>query len=85
MILNVPDFKSKKYIKKSKIKDLSWTRFYFPFNNPKKPAEMAYKETLNGFNTLNVCKDINNHQVGEETMVSPLLKGCMFQAVLSTL
>lgn len=33
----------------------------------------------------NRCKDINNHQVGEETMVSPLLKGCMFQAVLSTL
>ena len=30
-------------------------------------------------------KDTNNHQVGEETEVSPLSRGCMFQAVLSTL
>ena len=33
----------------------------------------------------NRCKDINNHQAEEETMVSPLSKGCMFQAVLSAL
>ena len=49
----VPDFKSKKYIKKAKIKDTLNTRFYFPFNNPQKPVEVAYSETLQGLKALN--------------------------------
>ena len=48
----VPDFKSKKYIKKSKIKDTTITRFYFPFNNPQKATDIAYRETLNGLKAL---------------------------------
>lgn len=49
----VPDFKSKKYIKKSKLKDPLLTRFYFPFNNPQKSVEVAYGETLRGLKELN--------------------------------
>lgn len=30
----------------------SWTEFYFPFNNPKKPSEAAYRETLVGLERL---------------------------------
>lgn len=30
-----------------------WTEFYFPFNNPNKPAARAYEETLRGLEKLN--------------------------------
>ncbi len=32
---------------------IAWTKFSFPFNNPKKPTEIAYNECLNGLRELN--------------------------------
>ena len=48
----VPEFKGVKKINTKDIYGVSWTKFSFPFNNPKKSVDIAYSECLDGLKAL---------------------------------
>lgn len=48
----VPEFKGVKKINTQDRYGVSWTKFSFPFNNPKKSADIAYSECLDGLKAL---------------------------------
>lgn len=49
----VPEFKKVKKIKTEDRKGIKWTKFIFPFDNPKKPKEIAVKEITKSLTSLN--------------------------------
>ncbi|MBQ5637114.1 MAG: hypothetical protein IIV08_06105, partial [Selenomonadales bacterium] len=49
----IPDFKDVPHVNTTDDHGIAWTKFSFPFNNPKKPSSIAYRECLNGLNALN--------------------------------
>ena len=49
----VPDFKGIKEVNTTDENGVAWTKFSFPFNNPKKPANDAYEECFDGLKELN--------------------------------
>lgn len=48
----VPEFQGVQKVCTKDTNGVSWTKFSFPFNNPKKPANIAYEECLEGLKTL---------------------------------
>lgn len=48
----VPEFQNVTKINTVDNAGVSWTKFSFPFNNPKKPANIAYEECLEGLKGL---------------------------------
>lgn len=48
----VPEFQGVKKVSTTDRKGVPWTKFSFPFNNPKKPASVAYEECLEGLKAL---------------------------------
>lgn len=48
----VPEFEGVEKVETLDSKGVSWTKFSFPFNNPKKPASMAYAECFEGLKEL---------------------------------
>lgn len=49
----VPDFQDVYPVETIDSNGVNWTKFYFPFDNPDKPAELAQKEILNNLQNLN--------------------------------
>lgn len=48
----VPEFQGVQKVNTKDKDGVSWTKFSFPFNNPKKPANAAFAECLDGLKTL---------------------------------
>lgn len=48
----VPEFENINHLRTKDNYGKPWTKFFFPFNNPKKPKQIAFKETLNGLDSL---------------------------------